>query len=450
VSSASATTIPRDAGRSLFVYNLFFPLVFIALLPGFMLRMLRRGGFRKYFGERFARYDEEKRSRLQNGPRIWIHSISVGETLVALKLARALHEQDPLSHVAISVTTSTGFAIAMNARESWSDVIYNPLDTRSIVAAALDAIRPLQLIFVEGEIWPNLLAECVRRGIPTSLVDARLSPRSEARFRRFHRWTSPIFRLLERIHVTQRDDIERWVALGIDPTRIRQVGSIKFDDPLVTSSSCADEFRTLLRGRAIADEAPIVIGGSTWDPEEATLAQVTAALRKRFPALLLIVVPRHVERTADILRKLAAAGVRAMRRTELGRSTPTNSPRDSAAFDVLVVDTTGELRDWYELGTIVFVGKSLVAHGGQNPAEPAALGKPILFGPHMENFAALAEHLMRERAAVQVTGEIELRREIESLLENEAMRRERGERAKAALAPHRGATRRTAALLLGR
>jgi 3-deoxy-D-manno-octulosonic-acid transferase len=255
---------------------------------------------------------------------------------------------------------------------------------------------------------------------------------------------------LERIHVTQSDDIERWVALGIDPTRIRQVGSIKFDDPLVTSSSCADEFRTLLRGRAIADEAPIVIGGSTWDPEEATLAQVTAALRKRFPALLLIVVPRHVERTADILRKLAAAGVRAMRRTELGRSTPTNSPRDSAAFDVLVVDTTGELRDWYELGTIVFVGKSLVAHGGQNPAEPAALGKPILFGPHMENFAALAEHLMRERAAVQVTGEIELRREIESLLENEAMRRERGERAKAALAPHRGATRRTAALLLGR
>lgn len=450
VSSAGATTIPRDARRSLFVYNLFFPLVFIALLPGFMVRMLRRGGFRKYFGERFARYDADKRRRLQSGPRIWIHSISVGETLVALKLARVLREQDPSLHVTISVTTSTGFAIAMNAREPWSDVIYNPLDTRSIVVTALDAIRPSQLIFVEGEIWPNLLGECVRRGIAASLVDARLSPRSEARFRQFHRWTGPIFRLLQRIHVTQTDDIARWVALGVDPTRIRHVGSIKFDDPLVTSSSCADEFRALLRGQAMPDEAPIVLGGSTWEPEEVTLAQVTTALRKKFPALLLIVVPRHVERTPDILRKLAAAGVRAMRRSELERGAPTKPPHGSPGFDVLVVDTTGELRDWYELATIVFVGKSLVAHGGQNPAEPAALGKSILFGPHMENFTALAAHLVRERAAVQVTGAIDLQREIEYLLENEAMRKERGERAKAALAPHRGATRRTAALLLGR
>jgi 3-deoxy-D-manno-octulosonic-acid transferase len=445
--SSISAALPGDARASLRLYNLLFPLVFLGLLPGIAMRMARRGGFREHFGERLGRYSPGKVARFRAGQWTWIHSISVGETLVALKLARALHAQDPSLQIVISVTTSTGFALATNGREPWMEVIYNPLDTRAIVVATLDLIRPDQLIFVEGELWPNLLGECWRRHIRTSVVDARLSPRSERRFRRFQRWIAPLLRLLDAVHVTAREEIARWVALGVDAARVHHVGSIKFDDPPAPPESPrADQFRALLLAHGIPANAPILLGGSTWPPEERVLAEITAALRDKFPHLCLIVVPRHVERAPEILRELSTTPLRVVRRRTL-RETATKSDA-VAPFDVLLVDTTGELRDWYQLATIVFVGKSLEAHGGQNPAEPAALGKVVVFGPHMENFAAVAAKLVSENAALQVPDATGLRGTIAHLLEAPDERAERGKRAMAALSAHRGAAERAATLLL--
>ena len=220
MTAPSTRPLPPAARRSLFVYNLFFPVVFLALLPGFLVRMFRRGGYREKFSQRLGRYSAADRARIAAREWTWIHSISVGETLLALKLARKIRELDPSQNIVLSVTTSTGFAVAQPAACEWLEVIYNPLDLRSIVRRALDTLRPRRLIFIEA-IWPNLLAEAHRRGIPTAFVP-RLSPRSERRFRRFRSFTGPVFRLLDKLAVAEPADVARWCSLGQCPCSSRR------------------------------------------------------------------------------------------------------------------------------------------------------------------------------------------------------------------------------------
>jgi len=442
---ASLRSLPADARRSLQVYNLFFPLVLVVLLPSLLLRMIRRGGFRAKFGQRLGRYSAEERARWAERRTIWIHSISVGETFVALKLAYAFHAQDPEARVLLSTTTSTGFAEAAKVSQTagdWLEPVYNPVDAAGIVRRALDAFHPDQLILIEGEAWPNLVAECFRRGIPVSLVNARLSPRSARRFQKFRKWTGPIFRLLDRVAVPEPADVECWASLGVDPARVTCTGSIKFDNPAIYTSREA-EFRALLAPLGVTDSTPILVAGSTWAPEEKELAAVLLALRLAYPDLFLVVVPRHVERAAELVRVLEALPLRIVRRTELPAAA-------SQPADILLVDTTGELRDWYALATVVFIGKSLpgIAEvGGQNPAEPAVLGKPVIYGPHMENFGPLVAHLRAREAAFEVSAAAGLPEVIRQLLADPERRTTLGNRAREALAVHAGATARTCDLL---
>jgi 3-deoxy-D-manno-octulosonic-acid transferase len=442
-SGSDQSVIPDDAARSLSVYNLGFPFVFAALLPSVLSRMIRRGGFRTKFGQRLGRFAREDRARFGKGAWIWIHSISVGETFIALKVARTLHEMDPRYGIVLSTTTTTGFAEAEKSASEWLVPIYNPIDSKRIVRRTLDLIRPEQLVLIEGEVWPNLVAECRRRFIPVSLVNARLSPRSEERFRKFSSWTGPIFRLLNRVCVADPGDVDRWQALGVDRARITCTGSIKFDNPSAMSSREV-EFRELISHIGVREHTPIIVGGSTWSPEEKILAQMLPKLRKLVPGCFLIVVPRHVERSTELHQELTSLGFTVVRRSQISRASP--------RADILLVDTTGELRDWYALATVVFVGKSLpgVAEvGGQNPAEPAILAKPTIFGPHMENFATLVAELMREPAsALQVPNPDILLLALQRLLTDPGGRQELGERGRASLAAHSGATQRTIAQIL--
>jgi 3-deoxy-D-manno-octulosonic-acid transferase len=407
--------------------------------------MFRRGGFRAKFGQRLGRFNAVDRARFQTRSWIWIHSISVGETFIALKLARAIHDRAPELGIVLSTTTTTGFAETEKSANEWLVPIYNPIDSRRIVRRSLNLIRPQQLVLIEGEVWPNLVAECRRRSIPISLVNARLSPRSEQRFRRYTSWTGPIFRLLDLISVPEPEEIERWEALGVDRERIVYAGSIKFDNSSASASREA-EFRDLLTCIGVRSDTPIVVGGSTWAPEEKILAEMLLNLRNLAPDCFLIIVPRHVERCTELHHDLTALGLTVVRRSHISRTSP--------RADILLVDTTGELRDWYTLATAVFVGKSLpgVAEiGGQNPVEPAMLGKPTVFGPHMENFTAIVTQLLREPAsAVRVANADILLLVLQQLLTDPQRREELSERAQAALAAHTGATQRTAALLLGR
>jgi 3-deoxy-D-manno-octulosonic-acid transferase len=439
--------LPPEARRALRIYNLCFPLVFLALLPGFLLRMWRRGGWREKIGQRLGRYSAADRTRLAGRRWLWLQSISVGETLVALKLARALHERDPHLGIVLSVTTTTGFAEAGKAAGDWLEPIYNPIDAAWIVRRALETVRPVQMVFIEGEVWPNLTAECVRRGIPVTLVNARLSPRSEKRFRKFRALTGPIFRLLDRIGVPEPDDLPRWASLGYPKEKITVTGSIKFDNPAPGVSREA-EFRDLLKPYGITSQTPIIVAGSTWAPEEKALATALIELRHEFSDLILILAPRHVERTAAIIRELAPFSPHILRRSELGSHSAQPADRPPP---ILILDTTGELRDWYALATVVFIGKSLpgiTEVGGQNPAEPAALGRPVITGPHMENFAALVAHLRTHEALCEIPDARALAPTLRTLLADPATRTRLGTRAQAALALHAGSTARTSAMLL--
>ena len=431
--------LPSDARRALLFYNALFPLVLLALLPGFLLRMLRRGKYRHKFGQRFGIYSSRVRQRLAGKQPVWIHAVSVGEVLVALKLANQLKELDPALRVVLSTTTSTGFALARGQGCEWIETIYNPLDFPPVVRRAFDAIQPRQLVLVEAEVWPNLVAQAKRRGLPVTLVNARLSPRSERRFRRARWLTGPIFRMLDTICAQEPEDTARWVSLGVDAARIRHTGSIKFDQT-DTAASRADEFRAIVEKLGVRGDAPVLLAGSTFPGEEKIVAEIFCELREEFRDLFLILVPRHVERTPEVIAELRPLDLNIALRTELGDA-------HGAEADCLIVDTTGELRDWYPIASIVFIGKSLTGEGGQNPVEAVVAGKPVLFGPHMENFAAVVRHLLAHGAATQVAGAAELKTQIERLMRDPLLRKQAAACAHKAVAMHQGATGRSARIV---
>jgi 3-deoxy-D-manno-octulosonic-acid transferase len=437
--------LPAAARRSLAIYNLLFPVFFLFLLPGYLVRMFRRGGYRGKFLQRLGMYCAADRQELQQGGWTWIHSISVGETLLALKVAREIRRVEPHRRIFLSVTTSTGYAVAAPAAGEWLAVIYNPLDLRSIVRRALALVQPSDLIFIEA-IWPNLLAEAKKQGITTGFIP-RLSPRSERRFGKVAWLVAPIFGLLDRVAAAEPADLPRWQSLGVPAERITVTGNSKFDSA-AAGESRAEEFQKLLAGAGVSPGAPVLLGGSTFPGEELILAELYLQLRTNFPGLLLIVVPRHAERADEIVRELRAVDLQIVRRTALGDAT--GFVQNAKAPDVLLIDSTGELRDWYQLATVVFIGKSLTATGGQNPVEPVLAGKPVIFGPNMQNFEPIVSQWLSADAALRVSDAEELKQAVQALLADPSRRTAIAERARAIALAHEGATYRTVQVLLGR
>src|SRR6266511_2386589 len=423
-----------------FVYNLFWPIGLLFFLPGYFLKMIRRGGYREKFGQRLGIYDRELRVRLSKQKSTWLHAVSVGEVNIALKLASSLRVLEPDLRCVLTTTTTTGFALANKNVPGWIDVMYTPLDYSPIMRRAFSVIRPTRILLVEAEVWPNLVALAHECRIPAILVNARLSPRSERRFRRFRFFVAPTFRLLDLVCAQEPDDVDRWVAIGVARDRIRAVGSIKYDPNGRNEKS---EARVNKRPTSFSDadrQRPVLFGGSTHRGEEEILATIFLHLRQQFSSLRLFIAPRHVERLREIRAQLAALPLRVALASELA----INHESDA---DCIVLDTTGDLQRWYAIATIVFMGKSLTAHGGQNPVEPIMVGKPVVFGPHMENFATLAKTLVSNNAAMQVNDTDSLERTVGELLRDSESRQRLVENALAALSEHKGGTARATALI---
>jgi 3-deoxy-D-manno-octulosonic-acid transferase len=420
-----------------FIYNLLWPIGLLLFLPRYLVKMFRRGGYREKFGQRFGIYDRHLCARLYWKKPIWLHAVSVGEVTIALKLSRQIRALKPDQHFVLTTTTTTGFAFANKNAPDWIDVMYSPLDFWPIMRRAFESIRPTTIVLVEAEIWPNMVAEADARKIPIALVNARLSPRSERRFRTFRPFVAPTFRLLDRVCVQNAEDIAKWKAFGVDESKLTHVGSIKYDpedvrvNPKVACETLAGfglEMRT------------VIFGGSTHAGEEKILAEVFRALRRDFVDLLLVVAPRHTERTAEVQRELTEMDFQVALRSQ--------PPAIDPFLNCLLIDTTGELRDWYGVATLVFIGKSLLARGGQNPAEAILAGKPVIFCPHMENFAALANSLLAQGAAIQADSPTELRRTMAHLLANPDEREKMVENARRVLETHHGATARAAQVIV--
>jgi len=426
-----------------FIYNLFWPIGLLFFLPSYLAKMIRRGGYREKFGQRLGIYDRALRARLSKQRSIWLHAVSVGEVNVALKLANALRALEPDFRCVLTTTTTTGFALARKNAPRWIEVMYTPLDYWPIMRRAFSVIRPARIGLVEAEIWPNLAAEAHARRIPLALINARLSPHSERRYRQYRFFIVPTFRLLDLVCVPEKEDADRWVALGVSRNRIRVTGSIKYDSASLDQVSEIQETAHPAPLNHLDPERPMLFGGSTHRGEEEILATVFLRLRQQFSSLRLFIAPRHVERLREIRAQLDALGLRVALASEARAGRETNDP------DCLLLDTTGELQRWYGIATVVFMGKSLTAHGGQNPVEPILAGKPVVLGPHMENFATLAKALVSKKGAIQVNDVSSLERALAELLRDSEARERLVQNAHEVLSEHRGATARAAALIHG-
>jgi len=436
-----------------FIYNLFWPIGLLFFLPGYLAKMVRRGGYREKFGQRLGIYDSELRARLSKQRSTWLHAVSVGEVIVALKLANGLRTLEPDLRCVLTTTTATGFALACKNTPPWIEVMYTPLDYWPIMRRAFSVIRPARIVLVEAEIWPNLAAKAHACRIPLALVNARLSPHSERRYRRFRFFSAPTFRLLDLVCVPEKEDADRWAALGVLLDHIRVTGSIKYDptflnnagtpgDAVAASLSAAPKSNEDRRDAwsRLGSEHPVLFGGSTHRGEEEVLATVFLRLRQQFRSLRLFIAPRHVERLREIRAQLDAL------RLHVALASEAHTHREPST-DCLLLDTTGELQRWYSIATVVFMGKSLTAHGGQNPVEPILAGKPVVFGPHMENFATLAKALVSKNGAVQVRDVDSLEQALAELLRDSEARQRLVQNAWDVLSTHQGATARAAALI---
>jgi len=432
---------------SLTLYNLALPLGLVCLLPGAFIKMRRRNGRWRDLAQRLGMHSAETKAAIAALPqreRFWVHAVSVGEVGVAKKLITGLLRGQTDLGIILSTTTPTGHALAVELATQHPGrvvVIYSPVDLPGVGRLLLKRVQPTQLILVEAEVWPNLTAAASHLGIPVSLVNARLSPRSERRYRKFRNFIGPIFRMLHQVLVQEAGDIARWQGFGVDAERIHLTGSIKYDpEGAVVPAAKIDELRVVLTQTGIAPQQPVLLAASTHAGEEIEFARVFLRLRESIRDLALLIVPRHVERRAEIVSALQSIGlVLAL------RSDPTSRVQDAPVF---LIDTTGELAAWQHLATLVVVGKSFLAKGGQNPAEAALAQKPVLFGPHMENFTPLVDLLLKQGGAQQVADFAALAAACLTLLQDPSKAAQMAQSGHNALKIHEGATLRSVERLL--
>jgi 3-deoxy-D-manno-octulosonic-acid transferase len=296
---------------------------------------------------------------------------------------------------------------------------------------------------VEAELWPNFLWQARRQQVPLFLVNARISERSWRGYKRFRFFFGPLFAQFKAAGCQSAADRQRLVELGFAPERVYVTGNLKFD-AAAPDGRQANQTGQLLRQIGVKENAPVLVAGSTHPGEEAILADVFLRLRARFPELFLVVVPRHFERAKDAGQELQARGIRFLYRSQIAAG----APPQAGPWDCLLVNTTGELRFFYEHAAVVFIGKSLAARGGQNPIEPAALGKAMVFGPHMENFTAISRAFLRVEGAVQVQDALQLEKALADLLASDSRRTAIGARARQVVQENLGATARTVEMIL--
>jgi 3-deoxy-D-manno-octulosonic-acid transferase len=425
------------------LYNLLFAGFLLLSAPRYFLKLLRRGGWRDGFGQRFGRYDAKIKQAVTNSEVWWLHAVSVGEVGICTQLIRALEPRLPHAKIMVSTTTSTGMQQLRDHLPSHILKIYYPIDRERYVERALRVLRPRTIILVEAEIWPNFLWHARRKEIPLFLVNARLSERSARGYRRFAFLFRPLFAGFSGVGAQTPADAERLIELGCRPEAVHIVGSLKFDSARLDERRLID-VPAVFRQLGWPADALILVAGSTHAGEEIILAEQFRRLRARFPKLYLVLVPRHFERGKEVGQQLESRGLKFVYRSQVTQQ----SQYAPGQIDCLLVNTTGELKYFYEHAAVIFVGKSLSAMGGQNPIEPGCLGKAMLFGPHMENFAAIAQAFVSANAAIQVPDAAALEEATASLLADAGRREELGAHALRVVQENRGAVERTVEMIL--
>lgn len=404
------------------IYNILFSVGFLLLLPKFIFRMCRRGGYAVDFTQRFGRYEPALKARLQEGGWVWVQAVSVGELFVAFRVMDAIRGRHPAVRFVLTTNTSTGYAIGRKKMDARDALLYFPLDFPPIMRRVLNLLRPSAIVLIENEMWPNMVRYAHRRGIPVTLVNGRISEHSFKGYLKLRPFTQALLPRIFLFCAQTKCDAERLCTLGAPKERMRVTGSAKYD-VIQADPEGERQAGLILREAGFTPGTPLLLGASTWPGEEAILLDIFKTLRKEAGPLNLCLAPRHVERREEVLRDIREAGLTCTLRSGLPGKKP------DAPGDVFLLDTTGELKNYYTHADVLFVGKSLTQHGGQNPIEPAFYGKPIITGPHMENFTGIMDDFIRAGALVQVDDRDGLQNALKKLLADESFRRETGERA---------------------
>ena len=416
------------------LYNLLFPILFLFYLPFYLVHIFKRGGLTKEYWQRFGFFDKETRKRLaalEN--KVWIHAVSVGESVAAVTLIRAWQKAHPEDNIVFTCSTSTAFDTICKKKLEGVTALYCPIDFWWAVRTALKVIAPHTLIIFEVEIWPNLIRQAAKRGIKVCLVNGRMSDNSSQGYAKWGCFFKPIFACFRAICVQTEEDAKRVERVTGNRDRIHVCDTMKFDQ--VPDVGAADVTTVLDEAFGKGQRLTFVVG-STHPGEEELVADAFIALKPKYPQLKMVLVPRHCERAGEVSQLLTAKGL--TWKLLKNQETPVSN------VDVLLVNTTGELMNYYGAADIAYVGKSMAGQeGGHNIIEPAIFGKAIIHGPLMENFRAVAAIFKERNASVEIPDEASFTPMLDKLLADPVELKALGDRARATVDRYRGAIDRT-------
>ncbi len=410
------------------LYDIGFAIFSIFYLP----TLIFKGKLHGDFAERFANYAKAKRSALDAGKdTIWIQAVSVGEVALCRSFIPLLRKRFPKSSIVLSTITKTGNDLAVKLYSKDATIIYFPLDFSAVVKKAIAIIRPKAYVMIETEIWPNVLKELSRQGVPAVLINGRISDKSFGKYRMAKPFLQKTLQRISSFCMQSKNDADRVVEMGAPADKVRVTGNMKFDTEVKADPERLKELKKIL---GIRDEDRLIVAGSTHEGEEEIVIRVFKQLMNEFKYLKLLIAPRHIER-ADAVKAVAHD----MNFVPF-RVSGLPVQKEDAGPIVMILDKIGQLADCYALASFVFIGGSLVRHGGQNPIEPALLEKPIIFGPHMFNFKSSVNVLIENNAAIQVKDEAALLSAARDVLKSSVKCAELGRNAKEAMLKNRGAT----------
>jgi len=422
-----------------YLLDFIYILAILGYSPKLLYRRLVHGRYQGGWDERLGNI----RRRDPQTPCIWIHAVSVGEVNAAATLVAALRRRLPQTPIAISATTDTGLARAKALYEKDCDVFYFPFDLSPVMRKAIDRINPSVIGLMELEVWPNLSRFAAEKQIPVVVLNGRISDRSFPQYQKLARFIRPMFGRLT-LALAQTDTYaQRFVALGCPPDRVQVTGSLKYD---TAHSDGAVPGAEALAEQINRGDEPLWVLGGTGDGEEQIGLEVFTTLRQErgLENLRLAIVPRKPERFEEVAELIDRAGLGFVRYSEL----KTSGQKVKGKPSVILCDTLGDLKKFYAISTLAFVGRSLVPMGGSDMMESAGLGKCTLFGPHTFNFSQSVEALLAANGAIEVKDKDELLSEVRRCLTEPEYAARIAAAGQAVIRAHQGATEKTIAAIL--
>jgi 3-deoxy-D-manno-octulosonic-acid transferase len=424
-----------------FIYNALLYLVSIVCAPVLLFLVIINKRYGQGFFQKLGVISWQPLMQTAHRRPVWIHAVSVGEVTAAMPLVKEIKQLFPEAPIVLSTSTATGNHTARQYLHLIDHLIFFPYDYPFIVRRFIARIRPRFFIALETELWPNFLRELGRQGIPAVMVSGRISPRSFRNYRAFRFLFKNVLKDIACLCMQSSADAERIIALGADRGRVQVTGNIKFDLPIPDLSGARQD--ELYQSLNLQQGQKLFIAGSTHPGEEEIVLEVFEKLHKDLPDLVLLIAPRHPERFNEVESLIRARGMCFCRKTAL------TSPAGAELVEVILLDTIGELANLYSIGTVIFIGGSLVPVGGHNVLEPAIYKRPVLFGPYMDNFSAIAKILIEHNGAIPVRDGADLGAQAARLLGDAQLLETLGENAFQAVTENAGALKKSMDVIRG-